>query len=77
MFACAGGALGAHVAALANKAKAPRLRVVCVGSVWNSWDLLKQGFLQELMSRKVRFVNVMKRNKKTFKRLSTFYQSDQ
>lgn len=26
------------------------LHVVCVGSVWKSWDLLKEGFLNQLNS---------------------------
>ncbi|XP_028158310.1 uncharacterized protein LOC114351337 [Ostrinia furnacalis] len=54
LFAEAGSALAAHIAALAHKATASRLRVVCVGSVWNSWDALKPGVLNELHSRRVK-----------------------
>ena len=27
------------------------LPVVCIGSVWKSWDLLKEGFLEEMRTR--------------------------
>lgn len=53
LFAEAGSTLAAHIAALAHKSTAARLRVVCVGSVWNSWDALKPGVLSELHSRRV------------------------
>ncbi|KAL0811186.1 hypothetical protein ABMA28_009617 [Loxostege sticticalis] len=54
LFAEAGSTLAAHIAALAHKSTAARLRVVCVGSVWNSWDALKPGVLSELHSRRVK-----------------------
>lgn len=54
IFAEAGGALAAHVVALARRSTAKRLRVVCVGSVWNSWDVLKPGMLNELNAKKVK-----------------------
>jgi len=51
LFEEAGLVLGRHIRALApaispTLTSAPGgLRVVCVGSVWKSWDLLKKGFL--------------------------------
>lgn len=55
LFACAGAALAAHAAALARRGgDAARLRVVCVGSVWKSWPLLRPGALRELAHRGVR-----------------------
>ena len=44
--------LGKHIRALANnvskelKEAEGGLNIVCVGSVWKSWELLKQGFLE-------------------------------
>ena len=52
LFSEAGRQLGRHIRALAPAispalTSAPGgLNVVCVGSVWKSWSLLKQGFLQ-------------------------------
>ncbi|XP_063541999.1 uncharacterized protein LOC134750693 [Cydia strobilella] len=54
LFAEAGSALAAHVAALVPKTNARHVRVVCVGSVWNSWELLKPGALKELNIRRVK-----------------------
>lgn len=31
------------------------LRVICVGSVWKSWDLMKTGFIKELAKHKTPF----------------------
>lgn len=53
IFFQAGAALASHAAALAVRCDAPRLRVVCVGSVWKSWDILKPGVLKQLRNRKV------------------------
>lgn len=56
LLASAGCELGHHVAALCNKGlkvSAP-LRVVCVGSVFRSWDYLKDGLLSVLARRKVK-----------------------
>jgi len=44
--------LGRHIRALANNVSKDLrdgeggLNIVCVGSVWKSWDLLKEGFLE-------------------------------
>ncbi|XP_023348203.1 N-acetyl-D-glucosamine kinase [Eurytemora carolleeae] len=52
LFHDAGAALGNHVKALAPNVHRPMmegeggLKVVCVGSVWKSWSLLKPGFIQ-------------------------------
>ncbi|XP_047539622.1 serine protease HTRA2, mitochondrial-like [Vanessa atalanta] len=60
VFAGAGAALAAHAAALAERAHGARngtsaaLRVVCVGSVWNSWDALRPGLLKQLAARRVK-----------------------
>ncbi|KAJ8715536.1 hypothetical protein PYW07_010018 [Mythimna separata] len=54
IFSLAGAALASHVAALAVRSDAPRLRVVCVGSVWKSWDILKPGVLRQLRERQVK-----------------------
>ncbi|KAM3956497.1 HTRA2-related serine protease [Aphomia sociella] len=51
LFAEAGSAIAAHIAALASKCTG-RVRIVCVGSVWKSWDVLKPGVLRELADRK-------------------------
>ncbi|GBP90190.1 N-acetyl-D-glucosamine kinase [Eumeta japonica] len=55
LFEAAGMKLGAHVAALAPRIhpELRPLRVVCVGSVWRSWELLKPGMLQTLIERKI------------------------
>ncbi|CAH0597773.1 unnamed protein product [Chrysodeixis includens] len=53
IFASAGAALASHAAALASRSSASRLRVVCVGSVWKSWDILKPGVLKQLANRRV------------------------
>lgn len=52
LFRQAGIMLGRHIRALSrNVSKDLKegdggLRIVCVGSVWKSWELLKQGFLE-------------------------------
>merc|ERR1711872_1216088 len=52
LFREAGLQLGKHILALSNHiGKELRegeggLNIVCVGSVWKSWDLLKEGFLE-------------------------------
>lgn len=57
VFKEAGTVLARHVLAVAGKVDksfytAPNsLDVVCVGSVWKSWDLLKEGFITGLQSR--------------------------
>ncbi|XP_069779561.1 N-acetyl-D-glucosamine kinase isoform X2 [Narcine bancroftii] len=54
VFRRAGEELGRHVVAVIPKADKRLfegelgLPIVCVGSVWNSWDLLKDGFLEVL-----------------------------
>uniref|UniRef100_S4NXX5 N-acetyl-D-glucosamine kinase n=2 Tax=Pararge aegeria TaxID=116150 RepID=S4NXX5_9NEOP len=64
LFAEAGAALAAHVAALTERAQRAHsgaavfrdgIRVVCVGSVWNSWSALKPGALKQLAARRVKF----------------------
>ncbi|CAH2238049.1 jg21661 [Pararge aegeria aegeria] len=61
LFAEAGAALAAHVAALTERAQRAHsgaavfrdgIRVVCVGSVWNSWSALKPGALKQLAARR-------------------------
>lgn len=54
LFSRAGAALAAHAAPLAARCSEPILRVVCVGSVWKSWDILKPGMLKELARRQVK-----------------------
>ncbi|KAK2190294.1 hypothetical protein NP493_79g05050 [Ridgeia piscesae] len=55
-FTKAGHLLAQHITALLPKIKQSqfegegRLKVVCVGSVWKSWELMKQGFLQSLQT---------------------------
>ena len=51
LFHDAGKELAMLVTALADKATASEdrhLSVLCIGSVWDSWDLLKAGFLSKL-----------------------------
>lgn len=51
VFSEAGRALAKHIVALSpNMADQvlQSLSVVCIGSVWKSWDFLKSGFVQEL-----------------------------
>ncbi|XP_045780240.1 serine protease HTRA2, mitochondrial-like [Maniola jurtina] len=66
LFADAGAALAAHLAALIERAQKAQkeggsvvfregIRVVCVGSVWNSWKALKPGALKQLADRRVKF----------------------
>ncbi|KAL4711591.1 hypothetical protein ACJJTC_003608 [Scirpophaga incertulas] len=54
IFIEAGSTLAAHIVALAHRSTAERLRVVCVGSVWKSWEMLKSGFLRELGKRRLK-----------------------
>nr|XP_034837152.1 serine protease HTRA2, mitochondrial-like [Maniola hyperantus] len=63
LFADAGAALAAHLAALIERAQKAHngsvvfregIRVVCVGSVWNSWKALKPGALKQLADRRVK-----------------------
>ncbi|XP_021355613.1 N-acetyl-D-glucosamine kinase-like [Mizuhopecten yessoensis] len=55
LFRDAGQILARHVLALEPKIDQKLLEqglsVVCVGSVWKSWDLMKQGFMKEIESR--------------------------
>ncbi|XP_002938443.2 N-acetyl-D-glucosamine kinase [Xenopus tropicalis] len=57
VFRSAGEILARHVAAVLPKADtvlfegALGLPIVCVGSVWNSWELMKDGFLEVLADR--------------------------
>ncbi|XP_059062978.1 serine protease HTRA2, mitochondrial-like [Achroia grisella] len=53
LFAEAGSAIAAHIAALAPKSTG-KVRIVCVGSVWKSWDVLKPGVLKELTHRNLK-----------------------
>lgn len=53
LFSDAGSALAAHIVALSRHTKETKLRVVCVGSVWQSWSAMKPGVLSELARRKV------------------------
>ena len=51
LFDDAGKELALLVTALAEKAPPSEdrhLSVLCIGSVWDSWDLLKAGFLSRL-----------------------------
>ncbi|KAG7496747.1 hypothetical protein JOB18_024251 [Solea senegalensis] len=54
MFTRAGRVLGKHVVAVLPAAQAPLLTsdrglpILCVGSVWKSWELLKPGFTEVL-----------------------------
>ena len=52
LFREGGRQLGKHIRALSNnvskelKEAEGGLNIVCVGSVWKSWELLKKGFLE-------------------------------
>lgn len=52
VFRCAGDQLARHVLALRphmDRAQCERgLQIICVGSVWKSWHLLKDGFVERL-----------------------------
>ncbi|XP_045506470.1 N-acetyl-D-glucosamine kinase [Colias croceus] len=52
VFADAGASLARHVAALARRASG-HVRVVCVGSVWRSWPVLRPGVLSVLNERRI------------------------
>ncbi|CAH0683893.1 unnamed protein product [Chilo suppressalis] len=54
LFSEAGQTLAAHIVALSRRTTIERLRVVCVGSVWKSWEILKPGFLKELTRRQLK-----------------------
>ncbi|CAH0720993.1 unnamed protein product, partial [Brenthis ino] len=54
LFAEAGASLAAHISALCERSGVGgSLRVVCVGSVWNSWEVMKPGVLSQLGARRV------------------------
>lgn len=59
LFREAGEYLGRHLAALAPKInksllnEVGGLHVVCVGQMWNSWELLKPGFMKALSSKRI------------------------
>lgn len=66
IFTDAGRALARSVLALLPNVndeliKSGELSVVCVGSVWLSWDLLKNGFTKELNSKKINYDLCLKR----------------
>jgi len=51
VFNEAGKALAMHITALSRKMESSlknSLSVVCIGSVWKSWNLMKDGFVNEL-----------------------------
>ncbi|XP_041985513.1 uncharacterized protein LOC121737846 [Aricia agestis] len=59
LFGLAGAALASHIAALAEKVKGQNgsrdsIRVVCVGSVWKSWPIMKHSALKHLAMRRVK-----------------------
>ena len=67
--------LGRHIRALANNVSKDLrdaeggLNIVCVGSVWKSWDLLKDGFLEGIKTNNgqpVRYLNSVLPNSKFF-----------
>lgn len=60
IFNEAGRQLAKMIAALTPKVdesltKAGYLSILCVGSVWLSWELLEKGFMKEIRSRKIPF----------------------
>lgn len=63
-FYQAGRWLGLHILGLAPKINESLflqdggLKIVCVGSVWKSWDLLKKGFLQGIKPRNKKDVDI-------------------
>ncbi|XP_022096532.1 N-acetyl-D-glucosamine kinase-like [Acanthaster planci] len=64
LFREAGWQLGRHILAVAPKIDKTLLNgpnglmVVCVGSVWKSWELLKEGFLEGLKPRHERDIEI-------------------
>ncbi|XP_077992249.1 N-acetyl-D-glucosamine kinase-like [Glandiceps talaboti] len=64
LFREAGKSLARHIVALGPKIDKSLLtaegglQVVCVGSVWKSWDLLKEGFLEGLKPRNEKDVEI-------------------
>ena len=53
IFEEAGKVLAMHISALSPKMAdnlQSSLSIVCIGSVWKSWNLLKEGFVKELSS---------------------------
>lgn len=66
LFTEAGRVLGKHIQAVAPKIdqslfQDPRgLNIVCVGSVWKSWNLLEKGFLEGLKAVKPTDVEISK-----------------
>jgi len=64
LFRAAGRGLSQHIVALSGTVSTQLikaeggLRIVCVGSVWNSWNLLKPGFLEGMQPRNDRDVEI-------------------
>ncbi|XP_035673899.1 N-acetyl-D-glucosamine kinase-like isoform X3 [Branchiostoma floridae] len=64
IFTQAGEMLGKHICALSSKIDKSLLegegglQVVCVGSVWKSWDVLREGFLRGMLPRNERDVAI-------------------
>ncbi|XP_070540467.1 N-acetyl-D-glucosamine kinase-like [Ptychodera flava] len=64
LFKEAGKHLGRHILALGPKIDKSLLKaegglqIVCVGSVWRSWDLLKEGFLEGLRPRNDKDIDI-------------------
>lgn len=62
LFSEAGASLAAHISALSKKlydqssdqSLKSWVRVVCVGSVWKSWEVMKPGVLSQLNERRVK-----------------------
>ena len=68
IFEQAGKGLAQHIVALSPNfsdqllSQAGGLPIVCIGSVWKSWDLLKKGFLEELSVKgdRIREISLLK-----------------
>ncbi|CAH1257734.1 N-acetyl-D-glucosamine kinase-like isoform X1 [Branchiostoma lanceolatum] len=64
IFTQAGEMLGKHICALSSNIDKSLLegegglQVVCVGSVWKSWDVLREGFLRGMLPRNDRDVTI-------------------
>ena len=61
LFSEAGKGLADHIIAVEPKIHpelTKELPIVCIGSVWKSWDLIKDGFIQKLQEKKNRIEKI-------------------
>ncbi|XP_059612102.1 N-acetyl-D-glucosamine kinase [Phlebotomus argentipes] len=81
LFTEAGRLLAKHIIALLPRVsedlvRSGELSIVCVGSVWQSWDLLKMGFVKEMNTTSVNYGLALKRLTRTMALGASYMAAD-